>query len=93
MVKKLKFRLKSGKGSVQEFADPTGLVFKPGDVVDLPESYEGEAWLERVDPAPVVAAVPGSFEPVPVEASAGPLEVPLEASKTWKKRASKKQKS
>ena len=63
MVKKLKFRLKSGKGSVQEFADPTGLVFKPGEIVDLRESYDGEAWLERVDPVPVVAAVPGSLEP------------------------------
>ena len=93
MVKNLKFRLKSGKGSVQEFADSTGVVFKPGEVVDLPESYEGEAWLERVDPVPVVAAVPGSFEPIPVEAHAGPLDVPLEASKVAKKKAAKKSES
>ena len=34
-----------------------GVLHKPGDVVDLPESYEGESWLERVD-APVVYEVP-----------------------------------
>ena len=92
----MKFRLKTGKGSVQEFADANGTVYKPGDIVDLPESYEGEAWLERVDPLPVVAAVPGSFEPISTEiinAPAAPLEAPLEASKELKKRASKKSKS
>ena len=89
----MKFRLKTGKGSVQEFADANGTVYKPGDVVDLPPSYDGEAWLERVDPVPVVAAVPGSFEPVPVEAPIGPLEAPLEASKGLKKREPKKSKS
>jgi len=59
----LKFRLKIGKGSVQEFTDAAGVVFKPGEVVDLPSSYLGEVWLERVDPVPVVAAVPGKIEP------------------------------
>jgi hypothetical protein len=62
----LKFRLKIGKGSVQEFADAAGVVYKPGEVVDLPSSYEGEVWLERVDPVPVVAAAPGKFEPAAV---------------------------
>ena len=75
---------------MQEFTDAAGVVYKPGEVVDLPESYEGEAWLERVDPVPVVAAVPGSFEPAPAEASA---IVPLEASKSRKKRSPKKSKS
>ena len=92
----MKFRLKTGKGSVQEFADANGTVYKPGGIVDLPASYEGEAWLERVDPVPVVAAVPGSFEPIPIEivkAPADPLEAPLEASKTWKKRVPKKSES
>ena len=58
----MKFRLKIGKGSVQEFTDASGNVYKPGEVVDLPSSYEGEVWLERMDPLPVVAAVPGKFE-------------------------------
>ena len=52
----MKFRLKTGKGSIQEFTDATGLTYKPGEIVDLPESYEGEAYLERVDPPVVVAA-------------------------------------
>jgi hypothetical protein len=62
----LKFRLKIGKGSVQEFTDAAGVVYKPGEVVDLPSSYEGEVWLERVDPVLVVAALPGRIEPVAV---------------------------
>jgi hypothetical protein len=41
--------------------------------VDLPASYAGEAWLERVDPEVLVAAVPGKFEPIeaiePVDAA------------------------
>ena len=65
----MKFRLKIGKGSVQEFTDAAGVVYKPGEVVDLPSSYEGEVWLERVDPVPVVAAVPGKIEPVAVSSS------------------------
>jgi hypothetical protein len=62
----LKFRLKIGKGSVQEFTDAGGIVYKPGEVVDLPSSYEGEVWLERMDPVPVVAAPPCKFEPAAV---------------------------
>jgi hypothetical protein len=60
----------------------------PGDIVELPASYEGEAWLERVDHVPVVAAVPGKVEPVePVEPVAIPLEDPSQ------KRTRKKSKS
>ncbi len=67
----MKFRLKTGKGSIQEFTDATGLTHKLGEIVDLPESYQGEAYLERVDPPVVVAAAPGKFEPVvPLEATA-----------------------
>ena len=62
------------KGNVQ---------YKPGDVVDLPASYDGESWLERVDPLPVVAAVPGKIEPVePIEL---PLETPMSQKKTRKR--------
>ena len=45
---KLKFRLRKGKGSVSEFVDAAGNRFKPGDIVELPESYKGEKWLEAV---------------------------------------------
>ncbi|PVX26213.1 MAG: hypothetical protein CW691_02070 [Candidatus Bathyarchaeum sp.] len=45
---KLKFKLKKGKGSVSEFVDKTGNRFKPGDILELPESYNGEKWLEAV---------------------------------------------
>jgi len=79
--KKLKFRLKKGKGAVQGFTDAAGVTHLPGDIVDLPISYDGEMWLERVDPVPVVTAVPGKVEPVepaPVEA------VPLETRKKSK---------
>ena len=49
----MKFKLKVGKGSVSEFT-VMNATFKPGDVVDLPQIYEGVAWLERVDPVPEV---------------------------------------
>ena len=68
---------------VDGFRDAAGVHHLPGEVVDLPASYEGESWLERVDPEVVVAAVPGKVEPVepvaPVEA------VPLEASAVRKR--------
>jgi hypothetical protein len=74
----MRFRLKIGKGSVQEFTDAAGVVYKPGEVVDLPSSYLGEVWLERVDPLPVVAAVPGKFEPAAaVKSSATVMEPAL----------------
>ena len=67
-------------------------MYKPGEVVDLPSSYEGEVWLERVDPLPVVAAVPGKIEPAAVvDASAVVVEpalVPF-AAKPKRQRARK----
>jgi hypothetical protein len=76
-VIELKFRLKKGRGSVSEFTDASGVTHLPGEVVDLPASYRDEAWLERAEPLPKVAAVPGKFEPIePVAADVGiPLEV------------------
>ena len=71
---KLKFRLKKGKGAVQSLTDATGVTHLPGDIVELPASYDGESWLEHVDPVPVVAAVPGKVEQV--EPAAVPLEAP-----------------
>ena len=34
-----------------------GVMHKPGDVVDLPESYAGESWLQKAEPE-VAAAAP-----------------------------------
>ena len=48
MNKKQEFRLRRGKGSVSEFVDADGTRYKPGDVVELPECYSGEKWLEAV---------------------------------------------
>jgi hypothetical protein len=66
-VRWLKFRLKTGKGAVSGFNDGSGALHLPGDVVDLPSCYEGEAWLERVDSVPVADGVLGKIEPVVVE--------------------------
>ncbi len=67
---------------VHSFSDAAGVKHLPGEVVDLPASYEGETWLKRVDPVPVVAAVPGKIEPiVPVEPVAEAVAVPLETPK------------
>jgi hypothetical protein len=94
-VIELKFRLKKGRGSVSEFTDAAGVAHVPGDVVDLPAGYAGEAWLERFDPEVVVAAVPGKFEPIegiePVAVAEAVEEAPLEASQ--KKRARPRKKS
>jgi hypothetical protein len=74
----MKFRLKTGKGSVQNFTDASGNLYQPGEFVDLPSSYEGEVWLERVDPVPIVAAAPGKIEPAAiVDASADVVEPAL----------------
>jgi hypothetical protein len=78
----LKFRLKKGKGAVQGLTDEAGVTHLPGDIVELPAKYEGEAWLERVEPVPVVAAVPGKVEPV--EPATVPLEPPA-SERTRKK--------
>jgi hypothetical protein len=83
--KKLKFRLKKGKGAVQGITDAAGVTHLPGDIVDLPISYDGEMWLERVDPVPVVTAVPGKVEPVePAPVEAVPLEAPTRTQKKSK---------
>ena len=97
-VIELKFRLKKGRGSVSEFTDSAGVTHVPGNVVDLPASFDGEAWLERVDPEVVVAAVPGKFEPIePVAAAEEPIEamepVPLEAAAKKHARPRKKSES
>jgi len=77
-VKRLKFKLKKGKGAVSGFTDAKGVTHLPGDLVDLPASYKGEAWLEPVEPEKKVKAPPSKVE------APEPAVVPLEA-KTPKK--------
>jgi hypothetical protein len=54
----MKFKLKKGKGSVDNFTDAAGVKHLPGDVVELPKSYLGEKWLEPVEPKPEPTMVP-----------------------------------
>jgi len=44
----MRFILKTGIGSVSTFTTCDGKIHVPGDVVDLPPAYKGEAWLEPV---------------------------------------------
>jgi hypothetical protein len=81
---KLKFRLKKGKGAVQSLTDEAGVTHLPGDIVELPAKYEGENWLERVDPELKPVAPPAK-----VEAPSEPVAVPFEAS-AKKSRTAKK---
>ena len=39
-----------------------GVMYKPGDVVDLPESYAGESWLQRVEPEAAEITFPAELE-------------------------------
>lgn len=75
----MKFRLKTGKGSVSGFTDAKGVKHVPGDIVELPEDYEGERWLEKVEPdkpqptmQPVEDVKPAELEPAPLGKSKKP---------------------
>ena len=67
----LKFKILPKVGSFKF----NGVRYLPGDVVDLPASYDGEAWLERVEAEVKAVALPSV-----VEAPAEPVLVPLEPS-------------
>ena len=41
-----------------------GAAYGPGDIVDLPGTYEGEAWLERVEDPVKAVAPPSKLEPL-----------------------------
>lgn len=62
----MKFKLTTGKGSVSQFY-LNGVDYYPGDIVDLPSTYEGVAWLTRIDPVPVVVVPPQKIDPVVAE--------------------------
>lgn len=75
------FKLVKGKGSVHSFMDAAGVRHFPGDVVELPASYLGKAWLEPVEKEAKPVAAASKVEPVPdsavPEKNAEPA-VPLE---------------
>ncbi len=76
----MKFKMKKGKGSVNRFTDSNGIVHYPGDIVDLPASYKGSAWLEASEaekPVKVPAAKVEKIESTPVEAP----EIPFSQTK------------
>jgi len=57
----------------------------PGEIVDLPEFYKGETWLEPVEKKPKKIEVPpATLEPAPVPAEVK-ATVPFEATKKKKK--------
>ena len=81
----MQFKLKKGKGSVNRFVDADGSTYKPGDIVDLPNTFKGEKWLEAVNKTldkPMVPVSPKTEEP-----SAVPLpEKTEQKSKNVKKK-------
>jgi len=83
-VRRLKFKLKKGKGSVSSFTDAEGVTHVPGDLVDLPASYKGVAWLVPVEAKKKVKALPSKVV-APPEPAAVPLE--SETPKKLKKKA------
>jgi hypothetical protein len=80
-LKRLKFRLKKGSGSVSSFSDAQGKKYLPGDIVDLPASYKGEKWLEPVEEDPKPVAAESKVEPAPEPATPVPLESPKKSKK------------
>jgi hypothetical protein len=71
--RRLKFRMKKGKGSVSGYTDERGVTHRPGDVVDLPVSMKGEKWLEPVEPEKPVKAPAAKVEKVmPEDADSAP---------------------
>ena len=57
-----------------------GVRYLPGDIVDLPASYEGNSFLQRLEPEVKPVALPSVGE--------APVDVPLEASKPRRLRKS-----
>ena len=49
---------------MQHFTDAQGKNYLPGDVIDLPQSYLGEKWLESVEAERKVIVPPAKVEPV-----------------------------
>ena len=67
---------------VHGFMDAQGVHHLPGEIVDLPESYKGETWLEPVEKEPEVKVPPAKVEPVAAEEKPVPFEAPKKVKKT-----------
>ena len=87
-VNALKFKLTKGKGSVNRFVDAQDNVHKPGDIVDLPQSFKGEKWLE-----PVNKTVPKPMVPVKQKEVLRPEVDPLPEKEAKTSKRLKKKKS
>jgi hypothetical protein len=66
---------------VHGFTDAKGMHHLPGEIVDLPPTYDGESWLERVDKPGKVEVPPAKVEPI----AEVKTEVPFEQPKKLKK--------
>ena len=83
--------MKTGKGSVNRFVDANGVKHHPGDIVDLPVSYLGQAWLEPLEKPKKAVAPVAKSEPAPAAPTAPTEEkpaVPLPAKTGKKSRSS-----
>ena len=64
---------------VHGFTTTDGATHYPGDIVDLPGTYEGEAWLERVEEPVKAVAPPSKLEPIVAEEVVETKETPKAA--------------
>ncbi len=69
--------------------DSNGVSHKPGEIVDLPESYKGETWLQPIKEEPKPVAKPSKVEAAPeVKADVGEavpsVSAPLQEKKSKK---------
>ena len=68
---------------VDGFRDAQDVYHLPGEIVDLPATYEGESWLERVDKPAKVEVPPAKVEHIPeVKEAPVPFEQPKKSRKT-----------
>ena len=66
---------------VDGFRDAQDVHHLPGEIVDLPATYEGESWLERVDKPSKVGVPPAKVEPIAEVKPEVPLEQPKKSRK------------
>ena len=67
---------------VHGFTDAKGIHHLPGEIVDLPATYEGESWLERVDKPTKIEVPPAKVEPIAEVKPEVPFEQPKKLKKT-----------
>jgi hypothetical protein len=67
---------------IHGFTDAKGIHHLPGEIVDLPATYEGESWLERVDKPAKVEVPPAKVEPIAEVNTEVPFEQPKKSKKT-----------